>query len=133
MRFYLSSGYLLNLRQYNMLVDRFARQKERRPEFVLETFFGQLEHLFCIRLPECRDLGINTGTTILIAAIRTSVMDKNLNHKGLGLHPYSRLGALNFVDLMNVQCLVGRVRDRNHWTILDRSGTLARAVYTDDE
>ncbi len=29
-----------------MLVDKFARQKRRLPEYVLETFYGRLEHIF---------------------------------------------------------------------------------------
>jgi len=116
-----------------MLVDIFARQKSRPPQFKLETFFGQLQHLFCVRFVECPDLDIHSETTILLAAIRTCVITKNVLLEGLDMHDYSRIGSLHFVDIMNIQCLVGRIVDRDQWTILDRSGSLARATYIGDE
>jgi hypothetical protein len=36
-------------------------------------------------------------------------------------------GFTELVDITSVQCLVGRVFDRGWWTIIDRSGKLARA------
>jgi len=112
-----------------MLVDTFARQKNRRPQFILKTFFGQLQHLFRIQLPECHELGTD-ATTVLIAAIKTCVIESSFPMQ-LDIHQYTRLGQLHFVDLKNVQCLVGRIFDRNQWSIVDRSGALARAVYLD--
>jgi hypothetical protein len=116
-----------------MLVDVFERQKNRRPKYVLETFFGQLQHLFCIRFAACPDLGMEAGATVLLAAIKTCVILEGVYPTGLDMHAYSRLGALHFVDLKNVQCLVGRIHDRGQWTIIDRSGSLARAMYIEDE
>jgi hypothetical protein len=119
-------------RKYNMLVDVFTQQKSRAPKFKLETFFGQLQHLFCVRFVECPDLGIHGETTILLAAIRTCIITKNVLLEGLDMHDYSRFGSLHFVDIKNIQCLVARIVDRNQWTILDRSGSLAQATYTGD-
>lgn len=103
-----------------MLVDIFARQKNRQPEFRLVTFFGQLQHIFCIRfVEECPQLGLNQDTVILLATIKTCVVTKNTVLEQLDMHPYSRSGALDFVDIKNIQCLVGRVLDRDQWTIVD--------------
>ena len=40
---------------------------------------------------------------------------------------------LHFVNIKNVQCLVGRVKDGNRWAIVDQSGTLAHALYKNDD
>jgi hypothetical protein len=113
-----------------MLIDIFEHQRGHQPKYVLETFFGQLQHIIRVSFENgCRDLGIDLGTTILLVAIRTCVLEKNYYTEGLDLHPYSRLGALHIVDVKNVQCLVGRIFNGKQWTILDRSGTLACAVY----
>jgi hypothetical protein len=117
-----------------MLVDIFARQRRRQPKYKLLTFYGQLQHIFCLRFEAaCYDLGINGPTTIMLGVIRTCVLDKNQYPKGLDFHPYSRHGALHYVDVKNIQCLVARIRDRDQWTIVDRSGALARALFVDDE
>jgi hypothetical protein len=68
-----------------------------------------------------------------MAAIRTCVLDDiDPLLQGLDIRHYSSEGALHVVDITSVQCLVGRIRDRNKWAIIDRSGTLARAMYTGD-
>ena len=38
-----------------------------------------------------------------------------------GLYYYKDFGADEVVDLNTVQCVVGRVKDRGEWTIVDRS------------
>ena len=39
---------------------------------------------------------------------------------------YETMGKTEIVDLNTVQCVVGRIRDRKGWAIVDRSGGLAR-------
>lgn len=36
-------------------------------------------------------------------------------------------GYMELVDITAIQCLLGQVFDRGWWTIIDRSGNLARA------
>lgn len=118
-----------------MLVDIYARQRRRDSEYVLQTFYGQLQHLFTIRFNTvCSELDLDAPTTIIFAAIRTCVLDDDESAlNGLDIHHYSKDGALHFLDIKNVQCLVGRVKDGNRWAIVDRSGTLARALYENDD
>ena len=78
-------------------------------------------------------MGLDQETVILLAAIRTCVVTKDTVLEQLDMHPYSQLGAMDFVDIKNIQCLVRRVLDRDQQVIVDRSGTLARAIYIDDE
>jgi hypothetical protein len=68
-----------------------------------------------------------------LAVIRTCVIDNtDPQLLGLDIRFTSNEGALDVVDITNLQCLVGRIRDRDKWAIIDRSGNLARALYVDD-
>jgi hypothetical protein len=121
--------------QYELLVDKYARQPRRRPDFQLQTFYGQLQNIFVIHFNmPCEDLGLlNHSTTIILAAIRTcNLSDADPQLQGLDIRYYSTNGALHMVDITSVQCLVGHVRDRNQWVIVDRSRTLARVLYIGD-
>ena len=37
------------------------------------------------------------------------------------------------IDLLTIDCVVGRVKRGNEWGIVDRSGDFARAVFADPE
>ena len=59
-----------------MLVDIYARQRRHNLEYVLQTFYGQLQHLFTIHFNTvCSELDLDAPTTIIFAAIRTCVLD----------------------------------------------------------
>jgi hypothetical protein len=124
----------LNMLQYEMLVDKHARKPSRRPHYELRTFYGQLQHIYVVRfLESCRDLGFHNPISVILAVIRTCVIDNtDPQLLGLDIRFTSNEGALDVVDITNLQCLVGRIRDRDKWAIIDRSGNLARALYVDD-
>lgn len=119
-----------------MYVDIYERQYNRKPAYKLQTFYGQLNHIFLLKFQDpaaCHMLELSneldTGVLIL-AAVRTCALGPNdPNLHGLDIHFYSTLGALHIVDVNSIQCLIGRVRDSDRgWAIIDRSGSLARAV-----
>lgn len=119
-----------------MYVDIHARHKNRKEELQLQTFYGQLQHLFVIRLPENSrvELGLEDEEplTIFFAAIKSCVIDAALTINILDIHYFARHGSLDLVDVDSLQALVGRVPDGNRTRIVDRSGTLARAVGVED-
>lgn len=119
-----------------MLVDIHANRTRVRPRYELETFYGQLEHIFVIEFAADRadDIGLDGQHTIILAAVRNCILKdrRPAASDGLDIHIYTRLGPLHFLDIMGLQCLVGRVKDDNEWSIFDRSGTMARADYVDD-
>ncbi|KAG6806039.1 hypothetical protein H0H92_012948, partial [Tricholoma furcatifolium] len=128
--------------RYEMLVDKFARRARQRPQYELKTFYGQLQHIYLIRFPQAlsTQLKINppSETTILLAGIRSCKLDKlpSTAFTPLDIHFYSSFGSFDVVDIMTVQALVGRVRpslDSHQWAIIDRSGSLARALWNEDE
>jgi hypothetical protein len=120
-----------------MYVDIHERHRRRQPVYELQTFYGQLNYIFLLKFQdsaarhalELTASELDTDVMIL-AAIRTCILtptDPNL--EGLDIHFYSKLGALHIVDVNSIQCLVGRVKDSDKdWAIIDRSGSLARAV-----
>jgi hypothetical protein len=116
-----------------MYVDENAQRKRRRPKYVLETFFGQLQHIFSIEFHSaCNGLSTDGPTTIILAAIRNCIIDSE-GPRGVDIHYYTKEGRLHFVDVISIQCLVGRVKDRDKWGIVDRSGSLARAIHVYDD
>ncbi len=70
--------------------------------------------------------------SIILGAIRNCAVTQS--HPRLDCHYYSQYGELSVVDLQCIQCAVGRVptgRAGEQWGIIDRSGSLARAVVID--
>ena len=126
------SSCLMRL-QYEMLVDKYAHQPRRRPEYELKTFYGQLQHIFSIQFPSaCPDLGLNHPTNIILAAIRSCVLDNTDALLGnIDIRFYTSDGPVHVTDVTSLQCLVGRIPDRNSWAIIDRSRSLARACVED--
>ncbi|KAJ7119407.1 hypothetical protein C8R44DRAFT_624868 [Mycena epipterygia] len=122
--------------RYEMLVDKFAHIRDTPSKYELKTFYGQLTHIYRIHFPTaCRALDIDEPTTYILAAIRTCVMDPDDPQlHNIDIHFYSRYGALDVIDIISVQSLVGRVKTTGReWAITDRSGSLARALWMGDE
>ncbi|KIJ59345.1 hypothetical protein HYDPIDRAFT_100865 [Hydnomerulius pinastri MD-312] len=117
--------------RYETLVDQFARQPRRRPEYVMKTFYGRLAHIFTVSLPSSTSLHLSDSTIHFLAAIETCEIERS--RADLDIHYYRKLGALDTVDITCIQCLVGRVRVGDQWAIIDRSGDLARAVYAAED
>jgi len=44
---------------------------------------------------------------------------------------YSQTGALDLTDIKSIQCVVGHVEDQGKWGLVNRSGPLAHAVFTE--
>jgi hypothetical protein len=96
---------------------------------VRQDFFGQLLQILVIDVPAAPQIGINTEEKIILAAIRpVKVMERTSN----GIVFYKDYGPVEVVDLNVIQCVVGRIWDREKWAIVDRKGALAQAVFTDD-
>ncbi|KAI0052945.1 hypothetical protein FA95DRAFT_1482442 [Auriscalpium vulgare] len=119
--------------RYTALVDRFARQRRRAEELVAQDFFGQLQHIFVIPIVASPDLRLQQSETIALALIRQVKTSIRTEDGTPSIPYYAQDGPLDVVDLQAVQCVVGRVNDRNEWAVFDRSGPLAQAVFVEDE
>jgi hypothetical protein len=82
----------------------------------MQNFFGQLNRIFLVELPSAQRLNLDRPTTVILALIRE--VKATLRN---GIYYYKNFGADEVVDLSTLQCVVGRVQDRDEWAIIDRS------------
>ncbi|RDX43780.1 hypothetical protein OH76DRAFT_1458261 [Lentinus brumalis] len=118
--------------RYQLLVDKNAHIKRAAPEFFAQNFYGQLRTTFVLEIPASEELGTDTTSTLLLAAIYTAEIE--LTSDSYKLPFYKKMGRLEVVDIASVQCVVGRVYDaaRGWWGIIDRSGPYAHAQFVSD-
>jgi len=82
----------------------------------VQNFFGQLKRILLVELPLAQELNVAAPTTVILALIqevKATLRD--------GIYYYKEFGVEEVVDLSTVQCVVGRIRDRAEWAIVDRS------------
>lgn len=103
------------------MVDKFAHQRRRTSEFELRDFYGQLLRLLIINIPESQNDRVHPQT--LVYALIKSV--KLIDSTADGIKYYENFGSMEFVDLNQVKCVVGRIMDRGRWAIVDRSTSFA--------
>jgi len=106
----------LSILQYTQLVDRYAHHCRRTPDFEVQNFFGQLKCILLVELPLAQELNVAAPTTVILALIqevKATLRD--------GIYYYKEFGVEEVVDLSTVQCVVGRIRDRTEWAIVDQS------------
>lgn len=113
--------------QYQLLVDKRARNRQKDSEFVGSTFYGELQRIFVVKMPGARALGLTTPETLILAVILNCKIVNS--HPDLDIHFYEDHGRTEVVDITTIQCLVGRFKDRKVWAVIDRSGGLARATF----
>jgi hypothetical protein len=109
------------------MVDKRARARRQRPEFVWRTHFGQLEHLVALELPASPSVLLASTRSFVLAGVRqcrssSGALDSRFNS-------YEEPGALEFVDVSTIDNLIGRVKhdvDARRYFIVDRSGRALR-------
>ena len=117
--------------QYKLDVDRNARFRNVESVFESRNFYGQLQHIYILDCPPIPSTTHTTTTPIIFAVIRTCATEET--HPSLDIHYYTNHSTLNVLDITTIQGVVGRIRDRGRWAIIDRSGALSRAIYNGDD
>ena len=82
----------------------------------MQNFFGQLKRILILELPPTQRLNLDGPTTVILALNRE--VKATLRN---GIYYYKDFGVEEVVDLSTLQCLVGRIWDRDEWAIIDRS------------
>ena len=108
--------------QYEATVDRNANAKNKTPDMVLKTYFGELQRIIKINVPATSELNIKEPQALFFAIVKQCKATRRE-----GFWEYTTLGGLEAVDIGLVQCVVGRIFDRGKWVIIDRSGDRAHA------
>ncbi|KAF5337458.1 hypothetical protein D9758_018018 [Tetrapyrgos nigripes] len=124
--------------QYEAYVDLHARKKNHRRKMVLQQFYGQLERIIVVSFSDpdaCRVLRVSAGEEICLAAMRSCKLDNKQPLRDVDMYFYSSTGALDVIGIESIQCLMGRVKNRNKtgWVLLDRSGVLKRTLYIESD
>ena len=88
----------------------------KTPDFEEKTFFGQLNRILVLELPPAPQLDLTEPTTPILALIQ----EVNVTLRD-GIYFYKKFSLEEVVDLKTVQCIVGRVKDRHEWAIIDQS------------
>jgi hypothetical protein len=75
-------------------------------------------------MPAAQDLHLDKPENLILASIKNCPIERQ---NDLDMHYYrNEKGYTEIVDISAIQCLVARIFDRGWWTIIDRSGKLAR-------
>ena len=101
--------------------------EDAKKDLVRTTFYGRLDRILQCELDNDANWRKFKNTLFLLAVITpcsTGGQDAVQGHV-----TYSYTTAQIVTDLRAVQCVVGRVKSRGCWGILDRSGNLARTEF----
>ena len=112
--------------QYQLAVDKFAHIPRRAPEFELQDFFGQILRFVIVNIPHSPIHNIKGDSFIYAFINQVKISEPATNQSRINY--YEDLGLMEFVDLNQVNCVVGRIKDRSKWSIIDRSKLLAQAI-----
>lgn len=121
--------------QYEFAQDANMNYRHRPEVLVASTHYGQLLRVLEVSLEPSLMTQSDVPTPILLAVIRECKVSRDHNDLDIHYYPVGARGEgpLDVLDLRSVQCLIGRVKDRGEWAIIDRSGTLARAIFHFEE
>ena len=118
----------LYLIQYQLAVDKFAHRPRQAPQFELQDFFGRVLRFIVVNVPPSIDDEIDAQSLVYAVINEVKVLDP----AGSNFYScfYQATGPFVFVDLNQVQCVIGRVLDRGKWAIIDRSTSVAQIYNT---
>jgi len=104
--------------------------RNREPIFKGTEYFGQLKTILAIELSPGIVPSITQPTRVVLAIIGPR---ETANETRLSIPYYTEPTKVTprAVDMNTLMCLVGRIKDRGRWAIIDRSGDMARAEFVD--
>jgi hypothetical protein len=103
--------------QYQLAVDKFAHLPHRAPEFELQDFFGQILRFIIVDIPHSPIHKIKAGSFIYAFINQVKNLEPATDQSGINY--YKDLGPMEFVDLNQVECVVGRIKEHSKWSIID--------------
>ena len=103
--------------QYQLAIDQYACQRNRTPEFELQYFFGQILCFLIINIPPSPEHSIEAESFIYAAIHEVRISEPATDH--CRINYYQHLGPMVLIDLNQVKCVVGCIRDHNKWAIID--------------
>jgi hypothetical protein len=109
--------------QYQLAIDKFTHLPCRAPEFELQYFFGQILHFIIVNIPHSPIHNIKADSFIYALINQVKILELATN--SCGINYYENLGPTEFIDLNQVKCVVGCIKDCSKWSIINQSKLLA--------
>ncbi|KAH7332712.1 hypothetical protein B0J17DRAFT_632334 [Rhizoctonia solani] len=105
-------------------VDQDADDPNAEPRFEPETQYGELRHLFVLKIPPKAPI-VNPHRKkdrhLLLAQIYKAPFQTDEADEHQVIWYKGKLGTGEVVDVTTIQSVVGRIQDGNIWWIIDRS------------
>ena len=114
--------------QYQLTINRYARQQNWAPEFELQDFFGQILHFLIINIPFLPEHSIEAESFIYAAIHEVRISEPATDH--CRMNYYQHMGPMVLVDLDQVKCVVRCIWDHNKWAIIDWTESLLQVHVT---
>ena len=116
--------------QYSLLRDIYEKMRNKEPVFKGTKYFGQLKKILVTEVPPGIIPSITQSRRVVLAIVDPR---ETTNETSLDIPYYTETIKVTprAVDMNTLMCLVGRVKDRGQWAIVDRSGDMARAEFID--
>ncbi|KAM6503762.1 hypothetical protein JOM56_000705 [Amanita muscaria] len=106
--------------RYQLAVDKYAHIRHRKPDLEMHDFFGRVLQFFTLDVPALPD-GLIEQTTMIFAVIRQLKVTHQVKDPFRLCYFKDNSGPVEIVDINQIQCLVGRIYDRDEWAIVDRN------------
>jgi hypothetical protein len=108
--------------QYNVQLDLNANNRNAPVKLVWTTFYGRLLQILAFSLPSNCPFQDATATplTHVLALIAPTPPTKHRNRLGMKFYSGDKLQNPKIIDLACIQCVIGRVKDRGMWAVIDR-------------
>jgi hypothetical protein len=116
--------------QYSLLRDIYERRPHMPSVFEATEYFGQLKSILAIELPAGIVPSVVRPKMLVLAIIGTRDTTTETSLK-IPYYTEPKSATVSAVDMTTLMCLVGRIKDRSRWAIIDRSGNSARAEFVD--
>ncbi|KIO25359.1 hypothetical protein M407DRAFT_210635 [Tulasnella calospora MUT 4182] len=111
--------------QYKLVIDRLAHRHRKTPVFQANTYFGQLERAFVIRLEPSEAL--QTADVVSLILMDVNMCDTSRDR--YGFWEYDKFRYREVINGTTIRALVGRMRDREKWVFVQRLGAIEHASF----
>ncbi|KAG8684157.1 hypothetical protein FRC08_013841 [Ceratobasidium sp. 394] len=114
-----SDGRDASFIRYELMV---PRRRNTPEDLVRKSHYGQVQHVFRLRLPpKIPGNPGNKARTLLLALIFKAKTKVEATYEYEVVSYSGELSKGEIVDVATIQCVVGRVFDRKEWWIIDRT------------
>lgn len=117
--------------EYEQLVDRHRNRRRAAPHFESRTFFGQLQRILVVDLPASDTIHLRNPRTYILLDVH--MCNTNVDRYGYSEYRPGQMGVQEVVDGTSLRALVGRMKDRGKYAIVQRKGDHQHAEYVEEE